>query len=152
MLRIRSRILIFTHPGSRIQKLQQKRGVNKNLLSYLFCCHNFTKLNIILFLICWRKKSWPNFPRIIQVYPQKLSLRSQKYGFGIRDPRSGIRKKPIPDPGSRGQKGTGPRIPDPDPQHWKKPIVAKNVPKFSLMCIFSCFGTESRELPEERYD
>jgi hypothetical protein len=38
----------------------------------------------------------------------------------IRDPRSGIRdqKKPIPDPGSRGQKGTGSRIPDPDPQHW----------------------------------
>jgi hypothetical protein len=30
---------------------------------------------------------------------------------------SGIRKKPIPDPGSRGQKGTGSRILDPDPQH-----------------------------------
>jgi hypothetical protein len=29
-------------------------------------------------------------------------------GSGIRDPRSGIRKKPIPDPGSRGQKSTGP--------------------------------------------
>jgi hypothetical protein len=47
-----------------------------------------------------------------------LSLSSQKYGFEIRDPRSGIRKKPIPDPGSRGQKGTGSRIPDPDPQKW----------------------------------
>ncbi len=32
----RSRILIFTRPGSRIQKYQQKRGVKKNLLSYLF--------------------------------------------------------------------------------------------------------------------
>jgi hypothetical protein len=30
---------------------------------------------------------------------------------------SGIRKKPIPDPGSGGQKGTGSRILDPDPQH-----------------------------------
>jgi hypothetical protein len=32
--------------------------------------------------------------------------------FRIRDPISGIRKKPIPDPGSgpRGQKGTGSRI------------------------------------------
>ncbi len=29
-------------------------------------------------------------------------------GSGIRDPGSG--KKPIPDPGSRGQKGTGSRI------------------------------------------
>jgi hypothetical protein len=28
-----SRILIFTHPGSRIQKQQHKRGVKKNLLS-----------------------------------------------------------------------------------------------------------------------
>jgi hypothetical protein len=26
------------------------------------------------------------------------------------DPKSGIRKKPIPDPGSRGKKGTGSRI------------------------------------------
>jgi hypothetical protein len=34
-------------------------------------------------------------------------------GSGIRDPRSGIRKKTIPDPGSMGQKGTGSRIPDP---------------------------------------
>jgi hypothetical protein len=42
-----------------------------------------------------------------------LSLSSQKDGFGIRDPRSGIRKKPIPDPGSMGQKGTGSRIPEP---------------------------------------
>jgi hypothetical protein len=27
-----SRILIFSHPGTRIQKQQQKRGVKKNLL------------------------------------------------------------------------------------------------------------------------
>jgi hypothetical protein len=26
----------------------------------------------------------------------------------------------------------------------KKSIMAKNVPKFSLMCIYSCFGTEPR--------
>jgi hypothetical protein len=37
-----------------------------------------------------------------------LSLSSQKYEFGIRDPE----QKPIPDPGSRGKKA-----PDPDPQH-----------------------------------
>ncbi len=41
VLRIRdvypgSRILIFTHPGSRIQKQPQKRGVKKKFLSYLF--------------------------------------------------------------------------------------------------------------------
>jgi hypothetical protein len=30
------------------------------------------------------------------------------WGSGIRDPRSGIRKKPIPDPGSRCQKAPNP--------------------------------------------
>jgi hypothetical protein len=38
---------------------------------------------------------------------------------------SGIRKKPIPDPGSGGQKGTGSQIPDPDPQHWCKVFILK---------------------------
>jgi hypothetical protein len=59
-------------------------------------------------------------------YPKKLSLSSQKYGFGIRDPGSGKNLFRIPDPGvkkaqdpgSRGQKGTGSRIRDPDPKHW----------------------------------
>jgi hypothetical protein len=52
-----------------------------------------------------KKKVWANFQRIIELFTQKLSLCSQKYGFGIRD-----RKKPIPDPGFTGQKGTGSRI------------------------------------------
>jgi hypothetical protein len=44
-----------------------------------------------------------------------LSLSSKKYGFEIRDLRSG--KKPIPDPrsGSWDQKGTGSRIRNTDP-------------------------------------
>jgi hypothetical protein len=57
-----------------------------------------------------KKKILANFQTIIELFTQKLSLNSLKYGSGIRDPRSGIRKKPIPDPGSRGQKGTGSRI------------------------------------------
>jgi hypothetical protein len=55
MLRIRdvypgSRILIFTHsgsrisdPGSRIQKQQQKRGMKKKFVSTFFVATNFTK-------------------------------------------------------------------------------------------------------------
>ncbi len=46
-----------------------------------------------------KKIIWANFQRIIDFFTQKLSISSQKYGFGIRDPRSGIRKKSIPDPG-----------------------------------------------------
>ncbi len=43
-------------------------------------------------------------------------------GSGNRYPRSG--KNPFPDPGSRGQKGTGSRILDPDPQHcFLKPFL-----------------------------
>ncbi len=38
-------------------------------------------------------------------------------GSGIQDPGSGKNLFRIRDPGSRGQKGTGYRIPDPDPQH-----------------------------------
>jgi hypothetical protein len=39
---------------------------------------------------------------LLKFLNKKFSLSTQKYGFGIRDP-----EKPIPDPGSRGQKGTG---------------------------------------------
>ncbi len=57
-----------------------------------------------------KKKKCSHFQRIIKLFTRKFSLSSQEYGFGIRNPRSGIQKKPIPDPGSMGQKGTGFRI------------------------------------------
>jgi hypothetical protein len=41
-----------------------------------------------------------------------------KLGFGLFIPDPDPDFLPIPDPGSRGQKGTGSRIQDPDPQHW----------------------------------
>jgi hypothetical protein len=59
-------------------------------------------------LNCPRKKFGPNFKELWNFLPKKLSLSSQKYEFGIRNPRSGIRNKPIPDPGSRRQKGPNP--------------------------------------------
>jgi hypothetical protein len=56
---------------------------------------------------------WANFQRIIELFTQKIVNKLSKIwvwdpGSGIQDPVSG--KKPIPDPGSRGQKGTGSRI------------------------------------------
>jgi hypothetical protein len=50
----RSRILIFSHSGSRIQKQQQKRGVKKNKLVVITfdVARNFTKLQIISVLNC----------------------------------------------------------------------------------------------------
>jgi len=53
----------------------------------------------------------------------------------IRDPESGIRNKPIPDPGSRGQKGTQSRIPDPDPQHCLTGGVGRGKPGGTWDCV-----------------
>jgi hypothetical protein len=96
VLRIRavfpgSRILIFTHPGSRIPKQQQKRGVKKNLLSYLFCRHKFYKIENYLIFEMLKKNIWANFE-----FSKNYRTFTQKYGFGIRNP--GVKK--APDPGS----------------------------------------------------
>ncbi len=103
--------------GSRIQKQQQKRGVKKIFCQTISCSHKFHKTEYSFIFDMLKKKIWPNFPRIIVVFTQKISPSPQKNGFGIRDPGSEIRKKPIPDPGSRGQKGTGSRIRNTDYEH-----------------------------------
>jgi hypothetical protein len=106
-----SRSLIFTHPGSQISdpKQQQKTGVKKFFfVKPFFVATNFIKLNIILFLICRRKKFGPIFQKLLKFLPQKLSPSPQKYGFGIRDPEKtysgsriqGSKKHQIQDPGS----------------------------------------------------
>jgi hypothetical protein len=51
---------------------------------------------------------WANFQTIIELFTQKIVTKLSK--IWSLDPGSEIRKKPIPDPGSRGQKGTGSRI------------------------------------------
>jgi hypothetical protein len=69
-----------------------------------------------------KKKIWPNFPRNIEVLTQKIVTRPSK--IWVWDLRSGIRKKPIPDPGVK--KAPDPRSGSatllflydyPDPQH-----------------------------------
>jgi hypothetical protein len=95
----------FTHPGSRIQKQQQKNGVKK-----IFCCHNFLysyrfhKIANYFSFEVLKKKIWANFERIIELFTQKIVIKLSKIwvwdpGSGIRDPGTGIRKKPIPDLG-----------------------------------------------------
>ncbi len=124
MLRIRdvysgSRILFFTHPGFQIpvpgSKKQLKRGMKKNCCHTIFCSHKFHKIANYFMFEMLKKIIRANFQRIKELFTQKLSINSQKYGFGIRDPRSGIRKKTYS--GSRIQGSKKHRIPDPDPQH-----------------------------------
>jgi hypothetical protein len=62
-----------------------------------------------------KKKIWANFQRIIELLNQKIVIKLSKIwvwdpGSWIRDPGSGKNLFRIPDPGSRGQKGTGSRI------------------------------------------
>ncbi len=94
-----SRILIFTHPGSRISepgsKISNKReGWKKLVVIPFFVATNFTKLSIILFLKCWRKKFGPIFKELLNFLPKKLSL-----SFQVWDPGSGKNLFPFPDPG-----------------------------------------------------
>jgi hypothetical protein len=53
-----------------------------------------------------KKKIWANFQRIVELFTQKIVTKLSK--IWVWDPGSG--KKPIPDPGSRSQKGTGSQI------------------------------------------
>jgi hypothetical protein len=68
-----------------------------------------------------KKKMWANFQRIIELFTQNIVTKLPK--IWVSDPGSGIRKKPIPDPGSSGQKGTGSRI---RPQHCFMQLLYNN--------------------------
>jgi hypothetical protein len=59
-----SQILIFTHPGSRIQKQQQKRGVKKICCYTFLCSHKFHKIVHYFSFEVLKKKIWANFQRI----------------------------------------------------------------------------------------
>jgi hypothetical protein len=96
------------YPGS---KNSNKREEEQNLFSDSFYSHKYHKIKNYLIFEQVTKKRLSQLTKHYKFFtPKKMSLSSQKYGFGIRDPRSGHRKKPFPDPGSRGQKGTGSRI------------------------------------------
>jgi hypothetical protein len=115
-----SRILIFTHPGSRIsdpKTATKDRGGKKNFQT-IFCSHKFHKTEYYFIFDMLNKKIWHNFQRIIEVFTQKIVTKPSK--ILVWDPRSEIQKKPIPDPRSRIQGSKRHRIPDPDPQHWAR--------------------------------
>jgi hypothetical protein len=101
-----SRILIFVHSGSRIQKQQKKRGEKISCPSFSCSNKNHKIENYNNFELVKKKCGLIN-KELQNFLPKKLSLSSQECSFGVRDERFGITKKPIPDLGSRGQKGTG---------------------------------------------
>jgi hypothetical protein len=107
-------------PGSRIPdpKTATKERGEKNLLS---CSHKFHKIANYFSFEALKKKISANFQRIIELFTQKIVNKLSK--IWVWDPGSGKNLFWIPDPGSRGQKGTGSWIPDPDPQHCLRAIL-----------------------------
>jgi hypothetical protein len=66
-----------------------------------FCSHKYHKI-VYNFIFEQVKKIFLAKSKTLRIIvPKNLSLSYQKYGLGIRDPRSGIRKKTYPDPRSR---------------------------------------------------
>ena len=83
--------------------------MTSNFLSIFFCSHKFHKIEYFVIFEMLKKKIWANFLRIVEVFIQKIF--NMLSNIWVWDPGSGKTY-----PGSRGQKGTGSRIPD--PQHW----------------------------------
>jgi hypothetical protein len=146
VLRIRA-----VYPESRIQKQQQKRGVKTNLLSYLFCSHEFHKIeNYFIFEML--KKIWASFQRIIKLLTQKFVTNlSKKWvwdpGSEIRHPRSG--KKNYSGSRIRVQESKRHRIPGPNPQHCKWAnlfLVVENKKTVQCCGSGSRFGSRSASL------
>jgi hypothetical protein len=93
-----SRILSFTHPGSRIQKQQQKSGVKKNSCHTFLCSHKFHKIENYFSFEVLKKKIWASFQRIIELFTQKLVTKLSK--IWLWDPEPGVKKAPDPGSGS----------------------------------------------------
>jgi hypothetical protein len=94
-----SRILIFTHPGSRIPD-------PKTVVTPVFSSHKFHKIENY-FIFEMKKKIWANFQRIIELFTQKI---------WVWDTGSGKNLFRI-----RIQESKRHRIPDPDPQYCLNP-------------------------------
>jgi hypothetical protein len=107
VLRIRdvypgSRILIFTHPGSRIQKQQQKRGEKKLDAKPFYVATKFNKIVNYFSFEVLKKKNLGQFSKNYRTFYQKngqKALQNMVLGSGIRDPGSGKNPFRIPDPG-----------------------------------------------------
>ncbi len=86
----------------------KERGEKKFYVISFYVATNFTNLNIILVLKCWRKKFGPIFIELQNFLPKKLSLNSPK--VWVWDPGSGKNLFRIPDPGVKKAPDPGSRI------------------------------------------
>jgi hypothetical protein len=96
----------FGH-GSRIP--DPKTATKERICCHTFLCsHKFHKIENYFSFEVLKKKIWASIQRIVELFTQKIVPKFSK--IWVWDLRSGIQKKPIPDLGSKGQKGTRSRI------------------------------------------
>ncbi len=79
-----SRILIFTHPGSK--NSNKREGRKKIVCHTLFCSHKFHKTENFFVFELLKKKIWANFQRIIELFMQKIVIKLSKIWFWDPDP------------------------------------------------------------------
>ncbi len=66
----RSRILIFSHPGSWIQNSNKREGWKKISCHNFLCSQKFHKIAYYFSFELLKKKIWANFQRIIELWNQ----------------------------------------------------------------------------------
>ncbi len=121
-------------PGSK--NSNKREGWKKNCCHTFFCSYKFRKIEYyFIFLKCQTKKFGPIFKELLKFLPKKLSLSSQEYGFGIRDPGSGKNLFRIPDPGVK-------KAPDPGSG---SATLHTYIPEMGH-CMYTLLGHNSRLL------
>jgi hypothetical protein len=136
-----SRILIFTHPGSRISDPGSKNSIKREGLKKischnLLCSHKFHKIAHYFSFHVRKKKIWANFQRNIELFSHKIVNKLSK--IWIWNPGSEIRDPEKTYSGSRIQGSKRNRIPDPDPQHWD-PWIKKGLDPRSGSATLLCY-------------
>ncbi len=137
----------------------KREGCKKISCTSCLCSHKYHKIKNYFIFEQVKKKLWANLKRIIELFTQKNFIKLLK--IWIWDPGSETEtlKKPIPDPGSRGQKDTGSRIRNHNrgwqSSIWRSPfdvvLIGTVLPQLTLqqwppffsfnlynMCIFAC--------------
>jgi hypothetical protein len=108
------------YPGSWFLPIPDPKTATKERGEKIFChtflcSHKCHKIEHYFSFEVLKKKIWANFQRIIELLPQKIVTKPQKYGLGIRDPGSGKNLFRIPDPGVKKapEPGSGSETLDP---------------------------------------
>jgi hypothetical protein len=96
----------ISDPGS--NNSNKREGLKQICCHTFLCSHKSHKIKHYSSFEVLKKKIWANFQRIIELFIKKTVTKLSK--IWVWDLGSGKNRFRNPDPGSRGQKGTGSRI------------------------------------------